>query len=65
MARTPAQRVFIEEIKVGEFAGYYGVFVGCECRVYTPSWADAVEQQQALQRHEWREYDLAAKTEVA
>ena len=47
-----AKRVSIEEIKSGEFAGYYGVFVGRECRVYTPSWADAVEQQAKLARQQ-------------
>ena len=47
-----AKRISIEEIKSGEFAGYYGVFVGRECRVYTPSWADAVEQQAKLTRQQ-------------
>lgn len=48
--RAMTKRIHIEEIKVGEFAGYYGVFVGGRCNVYTPSWADAVAQKQALER---------------
>ena len=42
--------VMIVEIKTGEFAGYYGVFVGPDCHVYTPAWHDAVAERDRIAR---------------
>lgn len=45
-------RVTIRDIKTGQFAGYYGVFVGRVCHVYTPSWVDAVLERDKLTRQQ-------------